>query len=48
MNFVQLHEKTQKECLNPSPTPKIARWGPEMSKMTPKLSQNQMSEFKEQ
>ena len=44
---VQLHEQTLKQCLDPSPTPKIARQGPKKSKMTPKLSQNQMSELKE-
>ena len=33
--------------MDPSPTPKIARYGPKMSKITPKLSQNQMSELKE-
>ena len=35
-----------KKVLNPSPTPKIARWGPKKSEMTLKLSQNKMSEFK--
>ena len=45
MKVVQLHEQTPKQFLNPSPTPKIARQGQKKrSKMTPKLSQNQMSE----
>ena len=33
--------------MNPSPTPKIVRWGPKKSKMIQQISQNQMSEFKE-
>ena len=31
--------------MNPSPAPKIVRWGSKKSKMTQKFSQNQMSEF---
>ena len=44
---VSLHKKTPKQFLNPTPTPKIADKGPKKSKMTPKLSQNQMSQLKE-
>ena len=47
MKDVQLHELTPKQFLNPSPTPKLAHSGPKKSKMTPKFSQNQMSELKE-
>ena len=47
MKAVQLHEQTRKQCMNPSPTPKIARQDPKKSKMTPKLSQNQMSALEE-
>ena len=47
MKVAQLHEQTKKQDLNPSPTPKIARQGPKKLKMTPKLSQNQISELKE-
>ena len=47
MKVVKLHEQTLKQCMNPSPTPKIAPQGPKKSKMTPKLSQNQTSELKE-
>ena len=47
MKVIQLHELTLKQCLDPSPTPKIARQGPTKYKMTPKLSQNQISELKE-
>ena len=36
---------TRKECLNPFPTPKIVNMGPKKSKMIPKLSKNQISEF---
>ena len=46
MKVVQLHEQTPNQLLNPTPTPKIARQGPKKSKMTTKLSQNQMSESK--
>ena len=47
MKVVQLHEYTPKQFLNPSLTPKIGRQGPKKSKMTPKFSQNQISELKE-
>ena len=46
MRVVEVHEWTQKHLSNPTPTPKIAHWGPKKSKMTPKLSQNKMSELK--
>ena len=46
IKVVQIHEQTMKQFFNPTPTPKIAHQGPKTSKMTPKLSQNQMSEFK--
>ena len=44
---LSLYEKTPKQFLNPTPTPKIAHWGPKKLKMTPKSSQNQKLEFKE-
>ena len=47
MKVVQLHEQNPKQFLNPSPTPRKAYYGPKKSKMTPKLSQNKISEFKE-
>ena len=43
---ISLYQETPKQFLNPTPTPKIACQGPKTSKMTPKLSQNQMSESK--
>ena len=46
MKVVQLDEWTPKQFLNPTSTPKIAHWGPKMSKMTQKLSQNHLSELK--
>ena len=46
MKVVQPHKSTPKQLTNPTLTPKIAPQGPKKSKMTPKLSQNQMSEFK--
>ena len=45
-NAISLYEETPKQFLNRTPTPKIALQGPKKSKMTPKLSQNRMSEFK--
>ena len=47
MKDVQLHKETPKQFPNSTPTPKIAHFGPEKSKITPKLNQNQMSELKE-
>ena len=47
MKAVQLYEQTPKQFSNQTPTPKIAHQGPKKSKMTPKLSQNQMSEMEE-
>ena len=45
--FLTVYEETQKQFLNPTPTPKIAHQGPKKSKMTQKSSQYQKSEFKE-
>ena len=45
MRVVEVHEWTQKHLSNPTPTPKIAHWGPKKSKMTPKLGQNQILEM---
>ena len=47
MKVIQLHNQTPKQFLNPTPTPKIAHWGPKKSKMTPILSPNKMSELEE-
>ena len=47
MKVVELHEQIPKQYLNPTLTPKIAHQGPKKSKMTTKLSQKQMSEWKE-
>ena len=47
MIVVQLHEQTPKQWSNPTPTPKPANQGPKKTKMTQKLSQIKMSEFKE-
>ena len=47
IKVVQVHEQNPKHFLNPNPTPKMAHQGPKKSKLTPKLSQNQMSELKE-
>ena len=47
MKVVQLHEQTPKQLANPTPTPKPAHESPKKTKMTPKLIQIQMSEFKE-
>ena len=47
MKVVQLHNETSEQFFIPTPAPKIARLGPKKSKMTPKLSQNQMSELKQ-
>ena len=48
MKVVQLHNETSEQFFFiPIPTPKIARLDPKKSKMTPKLSQNQMSELKQ-
>ena len=48
MKGVQLYELTPEQFLNPTLNPKIAHEGPRKSKITPKLSQNQMSELKKQ
>ena len=45
MRVVEVYEWTQKHLSNPTPTPKIAHWGPKKSKMTPKLGQNQILEM---
>ena len=47
MKVVQLHKYTPKQLSNLTPTPKLAHYGPKKTKMTPKLSQTQMSEFRE-
>ena len=47
MKVVQLHEWTPKQFFNPILKPKITHWGIKLSKTTPKLSQNQISELKE-
>ena len=47
MNIVQLHEYTQKQLLNPTPTPKNSPLGPQKVKNYPKINQNQRSELKE-
>ena len=39
MKVVPLHEWTPKQVLNPTLNPKIAHFGPKMSRTTPKLSQ---------
>ena len=43
MKVFQLHELTPKQFFNPSPTPKIARLGPQKVKNDPKIK----SELKE-
>ena len=40
MKVVQLHEYTQKQLLNPTPTPKLAHWGPKRTKITFKIKSN--------
>ena len=37
MKIVQLHEWAQKQCLNPSPTPKNSPSGPQKVKNDPKI-----------
>ena len=37
MKVFQLHELTPKQFFNPSPTPKIARLGPQKVKNDPKI-----------
>ena len=46
MKIIALYEQTPKQVLNPTLNPKIAHQGPQNSKTTTKLSQNQ-SELKE-
>ena len=46
MKVVQLHERTPKQLMNPTPTQKKPIRVQKSKKMTPKLSQNQMSESK--
>ena len=46
MKIVQLYELIPKQFMNPTPTAKIAHYGPKKSKMTPKLSQNQKVKLK--
>ena len=45
MKVVQLHKQTPKQLSNPTPAPKIAHQGTKKSKMTPKLSKNQISKL---
>ena len=47
MKIEQIYEQTPKQFLDPTQTTKTAHQGPKKSKVTPKLSQNQMSELKE-
>mgnify|MGYP006263690453 CR=1 FL=1 len=44
---ISLDQETPKQFFNPTLTAKIAHQGLKKSKMTPKLSQNKMSELKE-
>ena len=46
MKVVQLHDYTPKQLSDPTRTPKVAHLGPKKSKITPKVSQNKMSESK--
>ena len=46
MKVIQLHEETQKQLLNLTPTTKPAHQGPKKTKMIPKLSQILMSQFR--
>ena len=43
MKVVQIHKYTPKQLLNPTPTPKPSNLSPKKTKMTPKLSQIQIS-----
>ena len=47
MKVVQLYERTPKQLSNPTPTSKKGHQGLKKSKMTPKLSRNQISELSE-
>jgi len=47
MILVQLHEQTPKQFCETFLNPKNSPLGPQKVKITPKLSQNQMSELKE-
>ena len=40
------YKEAPKQFLNPTPTPKVAHWGPKNLKMTPKLSQTKLEETK--
>ena len=44
---INLNKETPKQFLDPTPNLKSSPLGPKKSKMTPKLSQNQLSELKE-
>ena len=44
---ISLYQETPNQLLYPKPAPKITHQGPKKSNMTPKLSQNPMSELKE-
>ena len=47
MKVVQLHLWIPKQFLNPKFNPKIAHRGPKKTKITPKLSKNQMPDLNE-
>ena len=47
IKFAHLNEWNPKQFLNPKLNTKIAHQGPQKSKTTPKLCQNQMSKLKE-
>ena len=47
MKDVQVNKQTRKQLSNPTPTPKNSPLGPQKVEMIQKLSQNEMSEFKE-
>ena len=47
MKVVQLHDYNLKTVVEPYSKPKNSPLGPKKSKMTPKLSQNKMSDLKE-
>ena len=46
MKVIQLHEQNPKQFSNPTPTKKIAHWGPKSQKL-PQLSKNQIPELTE-
>ena len=46
MKVAQLHEKTPNLLLNPTPTPKIAHYGPKKEKITAMLSNKSETHYK--